>query len=563
MTVNLFAKITPNILFLTQGILKYFYKNSVAFFIIYIFGIYFLFAFWDLVLFLITIFFKQNAISITIFHEDKYFSSYLSPILIYGFFLCLGIGLLQRKRNAWYMTLIGFFVFLITNFSINLLSLIAFISIIFLLLNKEKYTVKSRGIFDKKFFKKYFLRIRNLIFLYLAGCFLILKKWNKFILQIANDVKIGHILEAEKITAINYFKILFFTAITLYILYIFYKFLERYYEPDNLLPHTKIKNILQKYGKDSLDYFITNHKKNIYENEHGIAGYRNIGNLCIFSGDNICEKEKHTDFIQKLEQKNFDEGREPVWLSASCKQQLLLNKLGYRSIKIGEEAVVNLQEYDLQKMGSKGKNIRRSLRLMEKNNIKFTFFYMRDLPAVLFTQLKDINDSWLKNFGNGRGVERGFSMTLSRLPNYKDMDAGFGIAFETKENGEQKVLAYISIVPVYNQNSFSLDMMRRRENAINSINEFLIHNTIMTLKSHGRKNLSLNFAPLSNSNGEGSKNMEKITQILPENIKEANYIQSLFDFNEQFDPAWKSRYIVFKNYLQLPQIITAISRLEK
>lgn len=176
-----------------------------------------------------------------------------------------------------------------------------------------------------------------------------------------------------------------------------------------------------------------------------------------------------------------------------------LGNRGFRTVKLGEEASLEVDRFSLENLGARGSALKRAVRSVEAHGIEFAFYRLEEVPGHVYSQMDDLDRSWLQEFGGTD--EKGFSMTLSRLPDFEDQDAAFAVALDPSVPGLPRVVAYLSFVPVYNRNSYSLDMMRRTRQAPNGINDFLLVHTLQVIGYHGRDTVSLNFAPLAETAG--------------------------------------------------------------
>ena len=83
--------------------------------------------------------------------------------------------------------------------------------------------------------------------------------------------------------------------------------------------------------------------------------------------------------------------------------------LGFKAVKIGEEAIVDLKTFTTQ--GKPGRNLRNSLNRFGKQGYS-TKFYQPPIANELLDKLKIISDRWLNEM---QGSEKRFSALLVRL----------------------------------------------------------------------------------------------------------------------------------------------------
>ena len=94
-------------------------------------------------------------------------------------------------------------------------------------------------------------------------------------------------------------------------------------------------------------------------------------------------------------------------------------------------------------------------------------------------------------------------MTLGRFPNADDIDARILVAHH-----EDRVLGFLTFVPVFGADGWSLDMMRRTIEAPNGLTEFMVFRPPNSCKRERSEFVSLNFA-CSRAPNIQSKSLER------------------------------------------------------
>jgi lysyl-tRNA synthetase class 2 len=169
--------------------------------------------------------------------------------------------------------------------------------------------------------------------------------------------------------------------------------------------------------------------------------------------------------------------------------------------------------------------------------------------------MHEIHRQWIAERG---GHERGFSMTLGRLPGEEDVDCEVALAVQG-----DRVLGFLSLVPAYASGAWSLDAMRRRNDAPNGLMEFLVISAAEAYRERGFQVLSLNFATLSNSLDDiDSRVLENTRRFLYDHLSSVYQLRSLEQFNDKFGPRWQSRYLAYRDVLQIPKLAVAIAQSE-
>lgn len=227
----------------------------------------------------------------------------------------------------------------------------------------------------------------------------------------------------------------------------------------------RVRAILRRHGVDSLSYFALQHGRSYFFDQSGEAflSYRVWGTVALVGGDPVGPSHLFPELVASFLEYADAYGLDPCFLGVPAKSLQLYQSFGLGTLKIGEEAVIDLPSFSEPALKRK---VRRAVRHVHEQGIKLVHCRCREVPGALLDQAAALSNDWVK--ANG-GKERGFSMTLGRLPGSEDEDCEYVFAME----GNQ-VLGYLCFVPVYGDGNWSLDAMRRRPDTPNGLMEFLI-----------------------------------------------------------------------------------------
>ena len=313
-----------------------------------------------------------------------------------------------------------------------------------------------------------------------------------------------------------------------------------------------IIRLLKLYGSDSLSYFHLQESRRYYFSPSGnsFLSYRIYNKIAIVGGDPLGLSSEITtlliSFITYLQLWSLS----PCFVGLSGAYKPIVSTLGLKVSKIGEEAVLKLENFERNKLKKK---VRRAVRHVEKLEVDIFFMSPKDLSPYLKCELEAVSSEWLKK--NGKRGKRGFSMTLNRLPTQSDNDCQIAIA--VKNN---KVLGFLSFTPIYQKSGLSLDLSRQRTEAPNGLNEFLIIKSAEYFKKKSVSIISLNFAAFSNILESSGLIPEKIATFSKKLLSAFYRSHNLRVFNEKFLPSWESRYVAYGTFLYVPLYILALAR---
>lgn len=315
----------------------------------------------------------------------------------------------------------------------------------------------------------------------------------------------------------------------------------------------KVIRLLKNYGEDTLSYFHVQEERQYFFSPSGksFVSFKIFNKVAVVATDPVGPVEELPQLLDSFLQYTTIWKLIPFFVGLSNTFTPLLRENGLRITKIGEEAILELPTFDRHVLKKK---VKRAVRHLEERGIEIFFFNPTTLPLSVRNQIEDISNLWLKNKG---GKEKGFSMTLKRIPNAFDKDCQIVVAMK-----EEIVLGYLCFVPAYQTQILSLDQARRRPDAPNGLNEFLIIKSAEYFKTQHIKKLSLNFATFSNITTSASS-LYPIKMVLSNILGRVYQCHSLRTFNEKFLPRWESRYAAYATLKHMPLCTLALLRAER
>lgn len=315
------------------------------------------------------------------------------------------------------------------------------------------------------------------------------------------------------------------------------------------LPNTeernKVAGLVRHYGKNSISYFALSEEKAYFFSTSGrsVISYALQGSTAVVAGDPIGPAEEACATIKEFLQFCNEQDWTVVFWQVRAEIAMLYRKAGLHLLKIGEDAVLNPQNFTLK--GNVMANVRSSARRAEKDGVQIHFYRGQVTDAEQRLQMEHISRAWLASKG---GSEMGFSM--GRFDAQGDIEQLYAVAVDTKN----KVHAFVSFIPVYGRNGWGLDLMRRAEQPAPGTMELLLARSIEYMKEQGAEMVSLGLAPLSNANEENETFVGSSIDFLTDRFGNPSKNQSLFNFKKKFQPIWESRYLVYSDALSLPKI---------
>ncbi|WP_138504352.1 phosphatidylglycerol lysyltransferase domain-containing protein [Nostoc sp. PA-18-2419] len=313
----------------------------------------------------------------------------------------------------------------------------------------------------------------------------------------------------------------------------------------------KAKEIVEKYGRSSLAALTLLNDKSYYfsPSSKSVIAYVPKGRGAIALGDPIGPIEDRKETIIAFQQ--FCQRND--WYSAfyqTLPEDVELYKLlGFRVLKIGEEAIVDLKSFTLQ--GKAGKNFRPSINRLTKLGYRINF-YQPPIDNDLLHLLKPVSDEWLNMV---QGSEKHFSL------GWFDEAYLRGCEIAVMHSPEGQIIAFANIIPEYQLNEATIDMMRYRPSIENGTMDFLFISLLQHFKEYGYDSFNFGLSALAGvGDNPESRRLEKILHYLYEHLSRFYNFQGLHAYKEKFHPRWEARYLVYPSLAALPDVVVALIR---
>ncbi len=316
----------------------------------------------------------------------------------------------------------------------------------------------------------------------------------------------------------------------------------------------RARDLVSRHGVGTLDYFALRDDKQHFFDGETLVTYAVYGGVCLVSPDPIgpaCDRARAWARFSRFADSR---GWTVAVLGAGQEWLATYREAGLRDLYVGDEAIVDLADFDLR--GGRSKGLRQAVNRIARHGYTVTFHDPRDCDPSLSSALVRVMAK------SRRGErERGFSMTLGRVLDPED--TGLLLAVAHAPDGEP--VAFCQFVPAPGVGGYSLDLMRRDDgDHPNGLVDFVIVSTIDRLRSEGMESLALNFAALravvAGEDGEGLAH--RLARSALRRLSRSMQIESLWRFTAKYHPRWLPRHVVYRSPAHLPAIAIAIARAE-
>ncbi len=368
---------------------------------------------------------------------------------------------------------------------------------------------------------------------------------NYFLVGSADLVPVGgfaaHFVVSIKISGILSIGFLIYTLIQPYIL------------KTNVLTDEKITatELSKSYGNSGLDYFKTYSDKLIFlsQSQNAFIAYRITGNFAVVLENPVAKNLNELKVcIAQFDQFCYENGLKSIYYRVPEESLNIYNTLGKKNLFLGQEGIVDLTTFSLE--GGSKKSIRNALKKVSDKGLKATV-HTPPIKDGLLQKLKSVSDEWLKE------TEREEIVFSQGMFVWEELKLQTII---TVENHEEKIIAFLNIIPDYAKGEGTYDLIRKTSDAPNGIMDFILVELFNYLKKQNYSSVNLGLAPMSGLNDPHTF-PEKSMKFAYEKIKAFSHYKGLREFKEKFSPRWNNQYLIYSHdydLLSLPTVLTNV-----
>jgi lysyl-tRNA synthetase, class II len=301
--------------------------------------------------------------------------------------------------------------------------------------------------------------------------------------------------------------------------------------------------LVQEHGSDSLAYFALRRDKSYFFSASGrsFLAYRVIGGTALVAGDPIGDTDERHELMAEFKRVAHAKGWRVGIAGASNEALEDYAELGFKSIYLGDEAVIRPAEFSLE--GRAIRKVRQSVSRLEKSGYAVRVLSTSDAGTDLRDELRAVSEEW-----RGNWPERGFTMAMDALFRYPDTVLAVAIAPDGSVGG------FLQLVPSPASEGYSLASMRRRKDTPNGLMEYLITETVAWARAHAVTELSLNFSVFADFM-RADETAHRWTRLVRWGLLKADrlfQVERLHSFNRKFFPQWRRRYFCFERWSDFP-----------
>lgn len=310
------------------------------------------------------------------------------------------------------------------------------------------------------------------------------------------------------------------------------------------LDEDRLLNFLETNGGHYHSHLLFLNDKHIFwsNTNEVIIAFEKRHNIIIALGDPMGNPMYFGEAIDEFQSYIDEYGLKSIFYECSDNLLPLYHDHGYYFFKLGETALVDLQEFDIS--SPKCRDFRNILSRFKRDGYYFKLINKTKIDDDLYSELLTVSDEWLE----GRN-EMGFSLGFMDRNYLEHSPIALICKIDTNE-----IIAFASLMPKYDNNqSMSIDLMRFKKEVPSNTMQYLILNLMIKLKEDGYKTLNLGMAPLSNVGSTSNAHLiEKMAHLVFKYGKNLYSFGGLRKYKEKFSPRWESRYLAYEDLTLLP-----------
>ena len=335
--------------------------------------------------------------------------------------------------------------------------------------------------------------------------------------------------------------------------FLIYTFVRTYVPHENITDEERdLANCLLKaHGNSALDHFKTSADKMIFFNESkkAFVAYRISGNFAVVLENPVAENpEEMKACISEFDRYCYESGMKSIYYRVPEESLGIYKQLRRKNLFLGQEGVVNIATFKLE--GGAKKPMRNAINKVIDRGFKVTIHEAPVKDGIL-QKIKSVSDEWLKDMERTEII---FSQGMFDWDELKQQ------TIITVESAEEKIVAFLNVIPDYAKDEATYDLIRKTKDAPNGVMDFILVELFKYLKSKEVTYVNLGFAPMSGLDDPHTF-PEKSMKFAYEKIRSFSHYKGLREYKEKFEPDWHNKYLIYQHdydLLQIPTVLTNV-----
>lgn len=497
--------------------------------------------------------------------EAIHASNYL--ILTTGFLLLVTAAfLLKGLRNAWYFAVVLCVVSIVGNLTKAIdfeEASLALVELLMLVGTRKQYYVKTNPKMRNVGLQTAFLVAGATLIYGIVGFYFLDKKHFNIDFSLPQSIRYTFqnyfLIGSDDLIPYSRFARKFLLSINISgfvsMAFLVYTFVRTYVPFRNVTDEdlSLANDLIKEHGNSALDHFKTSEDKLIFfsESRKAFVAYRISGNFAVVLENPVAENQEELKAcITEFDRYCYESGMKSIYYRVPEESLEIYHQLRKKDLFLGQEGVVDLQVFKLE--GGARKPMRNAINKVIDRGYKATIHEPPVLDGVL-QKIKSVSDEWLTDTGRSEII---FSQGMFSWDELKNQ------TIITVENAEEKIIAFLNIIPDYAPGEATYDLIRKTADAPNGIMDFILVELFKYLKSKGFNTVNLGFAPMSGLD-DAHTFPEKSMKFAYEKIRSFSHYKGLREYKQKFDPEWHNKYLIYQHDYDLLQVPAVLSNIIK
>jgi phosphatidylglycerol lysyltransferase len=313
------------------------------------------------------------------------------------------------------------------------------------------------------------------------------------------------------------------------------------------------KDLLNLYGKSSVDYYKTYNDKMLFfsMDKKAFVSYRISGNYAVVLENPVSENsDEMRKCVCEFDSYCYTNGLKSIYYRVPEESLELYRGLHKKSLILGQEGIVNLSTFNLD--GGSKKSLRNSINKITEKNYK-SIVHVPPIKDGILQKLKSVSDEWLTDTGREEII---FSQGMFSWEELKQQ------TLLIVENEEEKIVAFLNVIPDYVKGEATYDLIRKTKDAPGGVIDFIMVEFFNYAKSQNFNFVNLGFAPMSGITDPHTFS-ERSLRFAYNKIKSFSHYKGLREYKEKFEPVWYNKYLIYQHDYDLIYIPTVLSKVIK
>lgn len=277
--------------------------------------------------------------------------------------------------------------------------------------------------------------------------------------------------------------------------------------------------------------------------------YGDQGRSRIVMGDPVGDEDEWDELLWTFGETAEDEGYRICHYEISAASLPRLVDMGMRFFKLGEEARVSLEAFEI---GSpEARKLRQARSRAERDGLAFAIWSPDQVSAGI-SQLRAVSDDWLTAHAD---KEKGFSL------GYFDETYLCGCPVAVILRADD-VVAFANLWCSGMKRELSIDLMRHNASAPAGVMDYLFTELLLWGKAEGYRVFNLGMAPLSGMSTHPLAPLwQKLSGLVYLRGGAFYNFKGLREFKDKFRPEWQARYLAIPSSWHLPSALLDVTSL--